>query len=80
MFKSLNVYIVLVLTIMGCGVKQVLRFEEIPKQPIQQIPNEVRGAWVTASSWADANPDTMKSRITKIMKNLGRIPLNSALL
>jgi uncharacterized lipoprotein YddW (UPF0748 family) len=76
-FKSRYANLILLVIITGCGIKQVVRFNELPKEPIQQIPNELRGAWVTGSSWADANPDTMKRRIPRIMNTLAEANFNT---
>ena len=57
--------------------KQVVRIDELPKGPIQQIPNELRGAWVTRFAWADTRPDSMKLKISGIMKQLESANFNA---
>jgi len=66
-----------ILLIAGCGVKQVARFEELPSKPISQIPNELRGVWITRFAWAHHDPDTMRNRIVTLIEKTALANFNA---
>jgi len=76
-----KVKLLLVVTIIlfsSCGiVKEFIKVEKLPEKPIKQIDQELRGAWVTRFNWTHQNPDTIRSRIIKIMDKLGNANFNA---
>jgi uncharacterized lipoprotein YddW (UPF0748 family) len=65
------------LLIASCSVEKTVRYDQLSDKAIEQIPNELRGAWVTRFAWASENPDTMKSHINNIMKGLADANFNA---
>ena len=62
MFRKTYIFIfmlIYLLSISSCGPKPVLRFETLPPEPIPQIPEELRGIWITRFEWADPDSATM---------------------
>jgi N-acetylmuramoyl-L-alanine amidase len=77
MSKFLVLILFLIILISGCGVKQVTRFEELPSRPIQQIPNEMRGVWITRFAYANPDPDSMRSRIVTLIEEAASANFNA---
>ena len=79
-FKKRNTILTLMLlslSMSGCGVKHVVRFEGLPEKPIPQISKELRGVWVTRFEWAHTHPDTMKNRIRRTINRIEKTNFNA---
>lgn len=61
----------------SCGIKDLIKVEKLPEEPITQIDRELRGVWVTRFNWSHQDPDTMRQRIVTIMKKLGDANFNA---
>jgi N-acetylmuramoyl-L-alanine amidase len=68
--KRTTLFLMIILLIASCGHRPLIRMKQLPRQPISEIPAEIRGIWVTRYNWADANPDSMKQKIIHIMDNV----------
>ncbi|MFC2084840.1 family 10 glycosylhydrolase [Bacteroidota bacterium] len=77
MKKSIISVLLLMILVWGCAPTPIIRFPELPKTPIVEIPKELRGIWVTRFNWAHEEPDTIKHRIIRIMKQWGDANFNA---
>ena len=69
--------LIVVIILVNCAKKQVIRFKEIPTKPIAEIPSELRGIWITRFDWIHSDPDSMKLRIVEIMKQTAEMRYNT---
>lgn len=65
------------LVVSGCSVKWMVRSVRLPKKPIPEIQNELRGIWITRFNWAHTDPDTMKNQIINIMRQTAEANFNA---
>jgi uncharacterized lipoprotein YddW (UPF0748 family) len=75
--RLLPIAIIIIIFISGCGIKQVTKLEQPPSGPIKQIPNEMRGVWITRFAYANPDPDSMRSRIVTLMEEAAQANFNA---
>ena len=63
--------------ITGCGPRPVFRFETLPSDPIPQIPEELRGIWITRFEWAHPDSAAMRQRIADSMRRAADANFNA---
>ncbi|UCF65597.1 MAG: family 10 glycosylhydrolase, partial [bacterium] len=60
-----------------CAKKTFVVYQKMPTSPISELPNELRGLWITRFDWSHPNPDSMRARIIAIMKNTADLNYNT---
>jgi len=59
----------------GCAWRASVRMDQ-PDRPIPEIPQELRGAWVSRFEWTHTDADSMRQRIDTTMRRLGQAHYN----
>ena len=77
MKKWLLLNIIVLIVFIQCNKKSLILYTEIPKQPIVEIPKELRGIWITRFEWAHPDPDTMEQNIKSIMQQVADMNYNT---
>jgi len=71
-------FIIFLMIFTGCSKINKGRIsEEISLKPVPEIPAELRGVWVTRFEWTHESPDTIKTRIFKIMEQAAGANFNT---